>query len=765
MSVKRNKKAIKKTILLYLLIPASLILIFSTFIGGEYLLKRTFYLKEHTQIALEHRNLPLIYTKDSLIYMMLPFVYDVEKLVKNGMPEYNIKIKNNDLNELRAQCDRVLVEATVTGDAEGVVSKESVPAKILIDNEWIDIELKLRGRWENHFRREHPSLKLKFPDEILPDGIGQINLSAPMDKKPISDVVINEEMAGQGFLTLRSRFVLEIINDRVVGIFQEIEQPGKSLADRNGRVEGYIFGGDGKPFIEDDTEKFERAERAVMILSDFLYNNKGTYTDVLNVIDVDKFSKAVAITALLNSNHAWVGDNLRLFYDPARGKLEPIPWDYMIFSIHGDSKKPYPEILNISSFNCAYKRELKHLLDNRIDGLIQSGDEKANIYIEQLENARHDGIMAQLLKIDYLHNIAKSRSEWNEENLMHEYKTFFQTIKENASELRKIIGSDDFETQCTDEPIVKLTDLPEGVSVSGKNVYFGPGIVTIDKTIELPDGYNVYFQPGLNLRIYKGVNLVINGDLKSVGSDAEKIIVDKAGKENWGSIAVFGSQLHPAKVLIKNTEFDGGAGGLNERHVFNSGLYIVDADVDADGLEVNNGIGDDGINIVYSKVHITNSKFTNNSGDGLDLDFCNGDVKNNVFTDSGGDALDLSGSRLNISGNIFKGCGDKGISAGERTVSDIYDNTIKNCVIGVASKDGSDIQVKNVTIENTETGVAVYRKKLTFGKPQMQIDNLIMKDVHNAVYIGTESFFNSISSYSINDGVKTDINEIVKATN
>ena len=37
------------------------------------------------------------------------------------------------------------------------------------------------------------------------------------------------------------------------------------------------------------------------------------------------------MTLVLQSHHGWTTDNMRIFWDPAWGHFEPIPWDYLLY--------------------------------------------------------------------------------------------------------------------------------------------------------------------------------------------------------------------------------------------------------------------------------------------------------------------------------------------------------------------------------------------------------------------------------------------------
>ena len=104
----------------------------------------------------------------------------------------------------------------------------------------------------------------------------------------------------------------------------------------------------------------------------------------------------------------------------------------------------------------------------------------------------------------------------------------------------------------------------------------------------------------------------------------------------------------------------------------------------------NDNGGDDSINVKYGKVSIKDTSFINNSGDGIDFDFVdeNSSIINSRFVDNKNDAIDISSSSIFIENCNISNSGDKGISAGEKSIINIKNCNIYNSKMGIASKDG-----------------------------------------------------------------------------
>ena len=58
------------------------------------------------------------------------------------------------------------------------------------------------------------------------------------------------------------------------------------------------------------------------------------------------------------------------------------------------------------------------------------------------------------------------------------------------------------------------------------------------------------------------------------------------------------------------------------------------------------------------------------------------------------------------------GAGDKGISVGERSEFKGENIFIRNALIGIASKDSSEVIADSVSISQTKSGFATYQKRI-----------------------------------------------------
>lgn len=317
-----------------LLIAAAAIAIAGLFVGGEYVVRLITYRMARVNYP---RYKPTLFEpmRDIIrnTYHELPHAERRDALLTLGLPIYDLRITPKNLNRLRQTAERVSAQEISEG-----IPNEYVNAEFLMDGNWVPIEVKLRGLLKQHYSKMMFSMRLNFPKDRLFNGKKQINLSHTYDKGLTIDVTTNWELRRHGVLTWDDAFVVVRMNGDVVGVYQEIEQFGRSMMDGNGRPEGYIFSGYGQLFGKEGAA-YDKARAAMDLILPWDKTSKDsrpancTWTFLQEYFDTDRMAWAAAMVAVLGSEHAWDGDNLRLYWDPAYGQFEPIPWDYSCFGI------------------------------------------------------------------------------------------------------------------------------------------------------------------------------------------------------------------------------------------------------------------------------------------------------------------------------------------------------------------------------------------------------------------------------------------------
>lgn len=280
------------------------------------------------------------------------------------------------------------------------------------------------------------------------------------------------------------------------------------------------------------------------------------------------------------------------------------------------------------------------------------------------------------------------------------------------------------------------------------------GSYLIKEDLILPKGAKLILDPGVNISLSDGISILVRGDLYAKGTEIDPIVIKNLNTLPYGTFAVKGTTLNPSKVIVENFFLEGGSESIIDGTYFSGQFSIHIGDVIINKSVFSNSFSDDGVNIKKGKVEITNSVFKNNSADQIDLDFVSGYLSNNIFTYSiksdsvFTDGLDVSGSILDIMNNKFTNMTDKGLSIGEKSKVNIYNNSIKNNNIGIALKDGSEGCIKENSLIKNTSDFSIYVKKNMYSDPVLYVDNQFFnKNINGLEKCNIQNFTQNVKDF------------------
>ena len=123
---------------------------------------------------------------------------------------------------------------------------------------------------------------------------------------------------------------------------------------------------------------------------------------------------------------------------------------------------------------------------------------------------------------------------------------------------------------------------------------------------------------------------------------------------------------------------------------------------------------EDSINLVNTAGQIDEIIIENSLSDGLDIDFSELKIGFIDIKNSKNDCADFSFGNYEINKLLLNNCGDKGASVGEKSLFKSDKIIVKNSNIGIASKDSSEVYLKDTTIDKVEICLSAYNKKQEF---------------------------------------------------
>ncbi len=260
-------------------------------------------------------------------------------------------------------------------------------------------------------------------------------------------------------------------------------------------------------------------------------------------------------------------------------------------------------------------------------------------------------------------------------------------------------------------------------------VVVGPGDFELTDDVVVPAGLHLVIAPGTRFALGAGISFISYSPATIEGTAEAPIVIEPIGNEPFGVFGIIGAMDEETPTTLNYVQARGGS-ETEINGAFLSGMVSIyrSPEVRVHNSRFADAKADDGLNIKYGLVELTNNQFIANSADAFDGDFVVGEVRNNEFDANGNDSIDVSGSTLHVEGNAIRSSGDKGVSIGERSTVSVVRNLIIGSGIGIQAKDASIADVReNAILDSVNVGVDAYVKKAFFGPPSIEFsDNAIV---------------------------------------
>jgi len=166
----------------------------------------------------------------------------------------------------------------------------------------------------------------------------------------------------------------------------------------------------------------------------------------------------------------------------------------------------------------------------------------------------------------------------------------------------------------------------------------------------------------------------------------------------------------------------------NQKYRIYGAINFLESEVEMNNVKFEKINSEDALNIIKSDFYLDNIFFSEIGSDAIDVDFGIGIIKNSSFINILDDAVDFSGSTAELNNLKMNNVGDKMVSIGEKSTLKISNLTGNQSKIGIANKDGSFANIKNIIISNSEVAIAAYKKKNEYTGSTLVANNVIISD-------------------------------------
>ena len=254
----------------------------------------------------------------------------------------------------------------------------------------------------------------------------------------------------------------------------------------------------------------------------------------------------------------------------------------------------------------------------------------------------------------------------------------------------------------------------------------GPGEVRIDATRVFEAGATVTVEPGTQLRLGPGVSLVFLGPVHFLGQRQRPIVISASGAQPWGGIALQGhgtkgSEWHSVEL----------SGGTRPSFLSTDYPALVDVHDTSDILFDDCHFGAqasklDTLHFAYvQNGEIRDSSFRGSPEDAVDLEYSSVSLRLVRIVGAGDDGLDLMGSRVKLSDSLILGAVGNGISGGEESQIDVQNSLVADCKVGVLAKNAAHVALSGSLLFRNATGVHTYQRTVRYAGPSEVTANVL----------------------------------------
>lgn len=255
---------------------------------------------------------------------------------KSALPTYGLVLSNEKLDQLSRRLP--------PDDGQPYY----VDAQLVQGGRAHNVQVRYRGGKYWHYNHPQKSWKVRVKDGKVFEGLSTFNFintpeSVPFDEKNVLDVARELGLLTPEYFPFRL-----LINKAYTGVYFFEAQADEGLLRLARRPSGAIYSGSESPIdgttgvstLFKSAENFTKVaqgihqklgerkelEELISALSQFSHRDFAAYAQTH--LDMDKFAEWDALDVVFGCNQHDFSDNHKLYFDPYRGRFEPIAWNF-----------------------------------------------------------------------------------------------------------------------------------------------------------------------------------------------------------------------------------------------------------------------------------------------------------------------------------------------------------------------------------------------------------------------------------------------------
>jgi hypothetical protein len=264
-----------------------------------------------------------------------------------------LDIEFDAFEKIRAKRDAAISAGVLVSSDDDLV-----PATLVVNGESLDAKVRLKGDWLDHLLSDKWSFRVEMSGDDRAFGMRRFSVQNPKVRNYHLEQGFLENLRYEGILAPRYEFVEMSLNGENLGIYAVEESFGKEMIESLGRRPGVLAAYDeqfywdqvNRPpvgvqgidlmapshtslhafvniFDEGRVSKKPELLSQANLLKAKLHEYQQRNLEPIDIFDLEKIATFLAVTELWSAAHALTENNLRLYYNPVSGLIEPVGYD------------------------------------------------------------------------------------------------------------------------------------------------------------------------------------------------------------------------------------------------------------------------------------------------------------------------------------------------------------------------------------------------------------------------------------------------------